>query len=135
MVIAFRSEPHILKASSGSPPDNIALRPQPRAYFETCFYATDMSVVLVTGSYDHEIRFWEAWSGICSRTIARSGESGVRRATASKTLRDVSDLHPTASEPSSYFSGVNTFPFCLSLLDTNIQVLVSDCWRQLSTRK
>jgi hypothetical protein len=37
---------------------------------------SDMSVVLVTGSYDHEIRFWEAWSGICSRTIARSGESG-----------------------------------------------------------
>lgn len=38
----------------------------------------DMSVILVTGSYDHEIRFWEAWSGICSRTIARSGEIGVR---------------------------------------------------------
>lgn len=37
----------------------------------------DLSVVLVTGSYDHEIRFWEAWSGICSRTIARAGESGV----------------------------------------------------------
>jgi len=37
---------------------------------------SDMSVILVTGSYDHEIRFWEAWSGICSRTIARSGESG-----------------------------------------------------------
>ncbi len=40
--------------------------------------ASDMSVILVTGSYDHEIRFWEAWSGICSRTIARTGESGVR---------------------------------------------------------
>lgn len=38
----------------------------------------DLSVILVTGSYDHEIRFWEAWSGICSRTIARAGESGVR---------------------------------------------------------
>lgn len=38
----------------------------------------DLSVILVTGSYDHEIRFWEAWSGICSRTIARSGETGVR---------------------------------------------------------
>ncbi|KAF9231081.1 WD40-repeat-containing domain protein, partial [Melanogaster broomeanus] len=38
-----------------------------------------MSVILVTGSYDHEIRFWEAWSGICSRTIARSGESGESR--------------------------------------------------------
>lgn len=37
----------------------------------------DMSVILVTGSYDHEIRFWEAWSGICSRTIARSQETGV----------------------------------------------------------
>lgn len=36
-----------------------------------------MSVVLVTGSYDREIRFWEAWSGICSRTIGRSGETGV----------------------------------------------------------
>ncbi|KIM29570.1 hypothetical protein M408DRAFT_305544 [Serendipita vermifera MAFF 305830] len=36
----------------------------------------DLSVVLVTGGYDHEIRFWEAWSGICSRTIARTGESG-----------------------------------------------------------
>ncbi|KJA18565.1 hypothetical protein HYPSUDRAFT_144904 [Hypholoma sublateritium FD-334 SS-4] len=35
-----------------------------------------MSVILVTGSYDHEIRFWEAWSGICSRTISRTGESG-----------------------------------------------------------
>lgn len=36
-----------------------------------------MSVILVTGSYDLEIRFWEAWNGICSRTIARQGESGV----------------------------------------------------------
>jgi len=33
-------------------------------------------VILATGSYDHDIRFWEAWSGICSRTIARKEESG-----------------------------------------------------------
>jgi hypothetical protein len=46
----------------------------------------DMSVILVTGSYDHEIRFWEAWSGICSRTIARSGESGVRHTLLSTLL-------------------------------------------------
>ena len=46
----------------------------------------DMSVILVTGSYDHEIRFWEAWSGICSRTITRSGESGVRSILLSTTL-------------------------------------------------
>lgn len=38
----------------------------------------DMSVVLVTGSYDKDIRFWEAWSGICSRTISRTNETGVR---------------------------------------------------------
>lgn len=37
----------------------------------------DLSVVLVTAGYDHEIRFWEAWSGICSRTIPRTGEAGV----------------------------------------------------------
>lgn len=28
-----------------------------------------LSVILVTAGYDHTIRFWEAWSGICSRTI------------------------------------------------------------------
>jgi len=28
-----------------------------------------MSVILCTGGYDHTIRFWEALSGICSRTI------------------------------------------------------------------
>ena len=28
-----------------------------------------MSVILCTGGYDNTIRFWEAWSGICSRTI------------------------------------------------------------------
>jgi hypothetical protein len=34
---------------------------------------TYLSVILVTESYYHEIRFWEAWSGICSRTISRTG--------------------------------------------------------------
>ena len=28
-----------------------------------------MSVILATGGYDHKIRFWEAPSGICSRTL------------------------------------------------------------------
>jgi target of rapamycin complex subunit LST8 len=28
-----------------------------------------MSVILVTGGYDHHIRFWEAPSGICSRSV------------------------------------------------------------------
>lgn len=28
-----------------------------------------MAVLLCTGGYDNTIRFWEAWSGICSRTI------------------------------------------------------------------
>jgi len=36
-----------------------------------------MTVILVTGFYDHdhEIRFWEAWSGMCSRGVSRSGEA------------------------------------------------------------
>lgn len=28
-----------------------------------------LSVILVTAGYDHTIRFWEAWSGVCSHTI------------------------------------------------------------------
>lgn len=28
-----------------------------------------LSVILVTGGYDNTIRFWEAWSGVCSRTL------------------------------------------------------------------
>ncbi|ODN77942.1 hypothetical protein L202_05039 [Cryptococcus amylolentus CBS 6039] len=29
----------------------------------------EMSVILCTAGYDHTIRFWEAWSGICCRQI------------------------------------------------------------------
>jgi G protein beta subunit-like protein len=54
---------------------------------------SSMAVILVTGSYDHEIRFWEAWSGICSRTIARTGEAGV-----SGSFREFSDPHRTLQQ-------------------------------------
>ena len=27
------------------------------------------SVILATGSYDHTIRFWQAHSGLCLRTV------------------------------------------------------------------
>lgn len=33
-------------------------------------------VILVTGGYDHKIRFWDATSGVCSRTI-NFGESQI----------------------------------------------------------
>lgn len=63
----------------------------------------DMSVILVTGSYDHEIRFWEAWSGICSRTIARTGESGVSIVLVTSHLAKehglTSHFNITASKP------------------------------------
>ncbi|EKM82800.1 hypothetical protein AGABI1DRAFT_53282 [Agaricus bisporus var. burnettii JB137-S8] len=76
----------------------------------------DMSVILVTGSYDHEIRFWEAWSGICSRTIARSGESGqVNRLAISPDKRllaaaihkkvNIYEIASTANEPLVTFEG------------------------------
>lgn len=35
-----------------------------------------MPVVLVTGGYDHKIRFWEATSGVCAKTLT-FGESQV----------------------------------------------------------
>ncbi|WVF70261.1 hypothetical protein IAT40_005050 [Kwoniella sp. CBS 6097] len=31
--------------------------------------AAEMSVILCTAGYDHSVRFWEAWSGICYRQI------------------------------------------------------------------
>lgn len=34
------------------------------------------SVILVTAGYDHTIRFWEALSGICSRTIQHPDSVG-----------------------------------------------------------
>ena len=37
-----------------------------------------MSVILATAGFDHKIRFWEAPSGICSRTI-KFGDSQVNR--------------------------------------------------------
>lgn len=49
--------------------------------------ATDtLSVILVTAGYDHTIRFWEAWSGICSRTIPHS-DSQVNRLAISPDKR------------------------------------------------
>jgi len=73
-------------------------------------------VVLVTGSYDHEVRFWEAWSGICSRTIQRSGESGqVNRlaispdkrllAAAIYTKVHIYEIAGNSSTPLSVFEG------------------------------
>ncbi|KAM6500645.1 WD40 repeat-like protein [Amanita muscaria] len=76
----------------------------------------DMSVVLVTGSYDHEIRFWEAWSGICSRTLTRTGESGqVNRLAISPDKRllaaaihkkvNIYEINSTSSDPVATFEG------------------------------
>jgi len=52
-----------------------------------------VSVALVTGSLDHKIRFWDAASGLCTRTL-QFGESQVRYC---------------AEKISSYHSGVHFF--------------------------
>ncbi|CED82190.1 wd repeat protein pop3 [Phaffia rhodozyma] len=39
----------------------------------------DLSVILVTGGYDHTIKFWEAWSGICGRTIQNADSKQITR--------------------------------------------------------
>jgi G protein beta subunit-like protein len=44
------------------------------------------SVILVTAGYDHTIRFWEALSGICSRTIQHA-DSQVNRLSISPDKR------------------------------------------------
>lgn len=46
----------------------------------------DLSVLLVTAGYDHTIRFWEAWSGICSRTLQHP-DSQVNRLAISPDKR------------------------------------------------
>ncbi|ORZ40119.1 WD repeat-containing protein wat1 [Catenaria anguillulae PL171] len=46
------------------------------------------SVILVTGGYDHTIRFWEALSGACVRTIQHT-ESQVNKLTISPDKRFV----------------------------------------------
>ena len=71
----------------------------------------DLSVVLVTAGYDHEIRFWEAWSGICSRTIPRTGEAGVRPLHHPFTLLSCEVTSNTiASEPNRHFARVRPTP-------------------------
>lgn len=81
---------HILMGGDRQPKHALSIIMWRKYYYTTTHYTympvqdnnhpqpsqQDLSVVLVTGSYDHEIRFWEAWSGICSRTIARN-EAGV----------------------------------------------------------
>lgn len=45
-----------------------------------------LSVILVTAGYDHTIRFWEAWSGVCSRTVQHP-DSQVNRLSISPDKR------------------------------------------------
>lgn len=48
--------------------------------------ADTLSVILVTAGYDHTIRFWEAWSGVCSRTVQHA-DSQVNRLAISPDKR------------------------------------------------
>jgi len=93
--------------------------PTPNLTSRTAQHRPDMSVILVTGSYDHDIRFWEAWSGICSRTIARKEESGqVNRLAISPDKRllaaaihkkvNVYEVASTSSTPLVSFEGHNS---------------------------
>lgn len=52
----------------------------------TAAAADTLSVILVTAGYDHTIRFWEAWSGICSRTVQHA-DSQVNRLAISPDKR------------------------------------------------
>ncbi|KGB78979.1 G protein beta subunit-like protein [Cryptococcus deuterogattii 99/473] len=49
--------------------------PEPQGYNSDAAaqaQTAEMSVILCTAGYDHTIRFWEAWSGICYRQITLS---------------------------------------------------------------
>ncbi|KAG8528038.1 uncharacterized protein KY384_006954 [Bacidia gigantensis] len=73
-----------------------------------------MSVILCTAGYDHTIRFWEALSGICSRTIQHP-DSQVNRLCISPDKRYLAaagnhnvklfDVKSTNSQPVMVFSG------------------------------
>jgi G protein beta subunit-like protein len=45
-----------------------------------------LSVILCTAGYDHSIRFWEAWSGVCARTVQHP-DSQVNRLAISPDKR------------------------------------------------
>ena len=53
-------------AAGDNYPSNRPLRSMPPSQND------QSGVILVTAGYDHTIRFWEALSGICSRTIQHS---------------------------------------------------------------
>jgi len=54
-----------------------------------------MAVLLCTAGYDNTIRFWEAWSGICSRTIQHP-ESQINRLALSPDKRYLAAAGNTA---------------------------------------
>jgi len=72
------------------------------------------SVVLVTAGYDHSIRFWEATTGVCVRTIPHN-ESQVNKleisadkvllAAAGNPLIKIYDVPSQSNQPISTFEG------------------------------
>lgn len=59
-------------------PSHAVPRSLARNWFVLVHVLAILTTLAVQGSYDRDIRFWEAWSGICSRTISRSDSEGVR---------------------------------------------------------
>ncbi|KAL8280696.1 hypothetical protein RQP46_007019 [Phenoliferia psychrophenolica] len=60
--------------ANGLPPSGVVLPttahlPTSTAAASAAAQQDALSVILVTGGYDNTIRFWEAWSGVCSRTL------------------------------------------------------------------
>lgn len=58
---------------------NAAAQAQAQAQAATAAQQDALSVILVTGGYDNTIRFWEAWSGVCSRTINHQEHVRINR--------------------------------------------------------
>lgn len=73
-----------------------------------------MSVILCTAGYDHTIRFWEALTGLCQRTL-QCPDSQVNRLVIAGNKRILAvaagpkvklyNLHAPANEPYAVFSG------------------------------
>lgn len=74
-----------------------------------------MSVILCTAGYDNTIRFWEALSGICSRTVPVPEKNNVNRLCISPDKRFLAaavytrvflyDITSTSPTPLLYFEG------------------------------
>lgn len=87
-----------------------------------------LSVILVTGGYDNTIRFWEAWSGVCSRTLNHQEHASLSVCCLRSCMTIANSDSSTASQSIGYLTGQKVLGCCWEWNGQVVRHRDECCW-------